>query len=55
MKIQQKWEKDFPWLQYDENYQGAFCKRMTETQSQTLQGSGGVWVAKPFQNWKKAI
>ena len=44
---------------YDENYQGAFCKicRMpdSETQSQTSQGSGGVWVTRPFQNWKKAI
>ena len=58
-KYNKKWEKDFPWLQYDENYQGAFCKicRMpdSETQSQTLQGSGGVWVTRPFQNWKKAI
>ena len=36
-KYSKKWEKDFPWLQYDENYQGAFCKicRMPETQSQT--------------------
>ena len=25
-KHNKKWEKDFPWLQYDENYQGAFCK-----------------------------
>ena len=21
-----KWEEDFPWLEYDEVYQGAFCK-----------------------------
>ena len=21
-----KWEEDFPWLEYDEDYQGAFCK-----------------------------
>ena len=56
-KHNKKWEKDFPWLQYDENYQGTFCKicRMpdSETQSQTSQGSGGVWVTRPFQNWKK--
>ena len=25
-KYNKKWEKDFPWLEYDENYQGAFCK-----------------------------
>ena len=49
----------FSMVTYDENYQGAFCKicRMpdSETQSQTSQGSGGVWVTRPFQNWKKAI
>ena len=28
---------------------------MPETLSQTSQGSGGVWVTRPFQNWKKAI
>ena len=35
-KYNKKWEKDFPWLQYDENYQGAFCKicRIPETPSQ---------------------
>ena len=21
-----KWEEGFPWLEYDEDYQGAFCK-----------------------------
>ena len=25
-KYSKKWEKEFPWLEYDENYQGAFCK-----------------------------
>ena len=54
LKYNKKWEKDFPWLQYDENYQGAFCK-ICRMQSQTSQGSGGVWVTKPFQNWKIAI
>ena len=36
----------------------AFCKvyRRSKTRSQrTSQGSGGVWVTKPFQNWKKAV
>ncbi len=52
-----KWEVDFPWLEYDGNFQGAFCKicRKDETRGQSSQGSGGVWVTKPFQNWKKAI
>ena len=54
-KCKKKWEKDFPWLEYNENYQGAFCKvcRKSGSQGHTSQGSGGVW--KPFQNWKKAV
>jgi hypothetical protein len=56
-KYSKKWENEFPWLDYDENYQGAFCKvcRKSGSQSQTSQGSGGVWITKPFQNWKKAV
>ena len=56
-EIQQKVGKDFPWVEYDGNFQGAFCKicRKVETRSQSSQGSGGVWVTKPFQNWKKAV
>ena len=26
-----------------------------ETRGQSSQGNGGVWVTKPFQNWKKAV
>ena len=56
-KYNKKWEKDFPWLEYDENYQGAFCKvcRKLGSQGHTSQGSGDVWITKPFQNWKKAV
>ena len=56
-KYNKKWAKDFPWLEYDGNFQGAFCKicRKIETRGQSSQGSGGVWVTKPFQNWKKAV
>ena len=56
-KYSKKWEKDFSWLEYDENYQGTFCKVCWSdtTRTQTSQGSGGVWVTKPFQNWKKAV
>ena len=52
-----KWEKDFPWLEYDGNFQGAFCKicRKAKIRGQSSQGSGGVWVTNPFQNWKKAV
>ena len=47
----------FSMLEYDGNFQGAFCKicRKVETRGQSSQGSGGVWVIKPFQNWKKAV
>ena len=49
--------KDFPWLEYDGNFQGAFCKlcRKDEIRCQSSQGSGGMWVTRPFQNWKKAV
>ena len=52
-----KWANDFPWLEYDGNFQGAFCKicRKVETRGQSSQGSGGVWVTKHFQDWKKAV
>ena len=52
-----KWEMEFPRLDYDENYQGAFCKvcRKFESHSQTSKGNGGVRITKPFQNWRKAV
>ena len=51
-KYNRKWVKDFPWLESDGNFQGAFCKicRKVETRVQSSQGSGGVCVTKPFQN-----
>ena len=51
-KYNKKWEFFFPWLEYDGNFQGAFSKicRKVETRGQSSQGSGGVWVTKPFQN-----
>ena len=56
-KYNKKWAKDFPWLEYDGSFQGAFCKicRKVKTRGQSSQRSGGVWVTKPFQNWKKAV
>ena len=40
---------------YDEVINGDFCRvcRQTTAESAT-QHTGGVWVTKPFQNWKKA-
>ena len=47
-KYNKKWEEEFSWLEYDEDYQGAFCKICRK------RGSGGTWITKPFTNWKKA-
>ena len=49
----QEWEKDFPWLEYDENYHGAFCKICHKRAQHSSQKSGGAWIMKPFKNWKK--
>ena len=56
-KYNKKWEKGFPWLEYDGNCQGACCKicRKVETRGQSSQGNGAMCVTKPFQNWKKAV
>ena len=40
-KYKKKWETDFPWLEYDSNFQGAFCK-ICRKAAQSSQGSGGV-------------
>ena len=45
-----KWE-DFPWLEYDEDYRGAFCK-FCRRRGKSLQRTG-LWITKPFNNWKK--
>ena len=40
-KYNKNWEKDFPWLEYDSNFQGAFCKiyRKAGTRGHSSQGS----------------
>ena len=53
-KYTTKWEKDFSWLEYDEDCKGAFCK-VCRKSGKSLQRTGGVWVTKPFTNWKKAV
>ena len=54
-KYNKKWEKDFPWLEYDENHQGAFCQICRKREPRSLQKTGGAWITKPFKNWKKAV
>ena len=53
-KFNTKWEKDFSWLEYDEDCKGAFCK-VCRKSGKSLQRTGGVWVTKTFTNWKKAV
>ena len=45
-------KKTFPWLEFEENLQGAFCK-LCKKGGRSLQRTGGVWITKPFTNWKK--
>ena len=52
-KYSKSWEKDYSWLYYDEDREGSFCKVCK--QFGTSSRSGGVWVTKPFKNWKKAV
>ena len=47
------WDETFPWLVFDENLQGAFCK-LCEKGGRSLQWTGGAWITKLFTNWKKA-
>ena len=54
-KYSKSWEKDFSWLYYDEDSEGAFCKICKQSGISGLQRTGGVWVTKHFKNWKKAV
>lgn len=53
-KYLKKWEKEFSWLEFDEDAKGAFC-RICRKSGKSLQRTAGVWVTKPFSNWKKAV
>ncbi len=52
-RYNKKWEETVPWLEFDENLQGAFCK-LCRKGGRSLQRTGGAWITKPFTNWKKA-
>ena len=54
-KYSKKWEKEFLWLEYDENYQGAFCKTCQKFSHHPSQKTGGAWITKPFKNWRRAV
>ena len=53
-KYNKKWEKTFQCLHYDEAIDGAFCSfcQKWAHPASTAKRSGGVWVDKPFTNWK---
>ena len=50
-KYNKMWEETFPWLEFDENLQGAFCK-LCKKGGRSLQRTGGAWITKPFTDWK---
>ena len=52
-KYRKTWEEDYPWLQYDADAEGAFCK-ICKVSGRSVQQAGGVWTTKPFTNWKNA-
>ena len=51
-KYIKKWEKDFPWLEYDADCEGAFYK-LCKTSGQSLERTGGVWTTKPLPTGRK--
>ena len=53
-KYNKKWEDNFPWLEFDEDCQGAFCK-VCKKRGKSLERTGGAWITQPFTNWKKAV
>ena len=54
-KYQKRWEKDFTWLEYDVDCDGAFSKLCKTYGKTSLEQTGRVWTTRPFTNWKKAV
>ena len=54
-KYSKNCENEFRWRVHDEDINGAFRRVYKHTTAEsTTQHTGGVWVTKMFQNWKKA-
>ena len=47
-----KWEETLPWLEFDENLQGALCK-LCKKGGRSLQRTGGTWITKQIELEKK--
>ena len=53
-KYRKIWEKEHPWLQYDADCEGAFCK-ICKASGKLGEKTHGAWTTKPFTNWKNAV
>ena len=51
-RYNKKWEETFPWLEFDENLQVAFCK-LCKKGGRSLQRTGGAWITKPFTSGRR--
>ena len=51
-KYQQRREKEFTWLEFDADSEGAYCK-LCKKFGRALECTGGVWITRLFTNWKK--
>ena len=51
-RYNKRWEHTFPWIEFDENLQCAFCK-LCKKGGRSLQRTDRAWITKPFTDWKK--
>ena len=54
-KYSKSWEKDFSWLYYDEDSEGAFCKICKQSGISDLQRTGGVGLQNPSKIGRKLL
>ena len=54
-KYSKSWEKDFSWLYYDEDSEGAFCKICKQSGISGLQRTGGVGSQNPSKIGRKLL
>ena len=54
MGYHKKQKKGFTWLEYSDDHQEVFSK-ICKKHGISVERTGGTWVTKPFNNWKKAL